>query len=229
MAQNDSFEAFCGGAIFNESLLLDSSWPRFTECFQESLVVWVPCGWLWVSLPFYLTYLCHQDGVSILINPLNTLKTFFSLFLSFLAVIDLIKAASDGEVQKIHDVVYVSGGIKAGTFLLATILIQLERKKGIITSGVLWFFWFLTTLANIIPFYTKIIQEDYNGHIFRFSIFYIYFALMLLELVLHCFAEKMTRAGYYDLGKVGALLHREDDAIRILRHGQGRCTASPRR
>ncbi|XP_048247829.1 multidrug resistance-associated protein 1-like isoform X2 [Haliotis rufescens] len=201
MAENDSFEAFCGGAIFNESLLLDSSWPRFTECFEESLVVWVPCGWLWVSLPFYLTYLCHQDGVSIPINPLNTLKTFFSLFLSFLAVIDLIKAASDGENEKIYDVVYVSGGIKAGTFLLATILIQLERKRGIITSGVLWFFWLLTTLANIIPFYTKIIQEDYNGHIFRFSIFYIYFALMLLELVLHCFAEKMTRAGYYDLGK----------------------------
>ncbi|XP_046554960.1 ATP-binding cassette sub-family C member 3-like [Haliotis rubra] len=84
-------------------------------------------------------------------------------------------------------------------------LIQLERKKGIITSGVLWFFWLMTTLANIIPFYTKIILRsvtmDYSDHLFRFALFYIYFALLLTELVLHCFAEKMTRAGYYDLGK----------------------------
>ena len=59
----------------NESLLLDSDWPQFTDCFQNSVLVWVPCGWLWITLPVYLRYLIRERGVAVPVNLLNTTKT----------------------------------------------------------------------------------------------------------------------------------------------------------
>ena len=42
---------------------------------------------------------------------------------------------------------------------LTLIIIQLERLKGNITSGILFLFYLLSTIAEIIPFYTYIIQK----------------------------------------------------------------------
>ncbi|XP_071095599.1 multidrug resistance-associated protein 1-like [Haliotis cracherodii] len=200
----ESFQEFCGdSAIFNESLLFDNWWPEFTPCFQNTLLVWVPCGWLWLTLPFYLGYMCTVDDPTPLrINILNTLKTFFSIFLSFICVVDVLKAVSDGEKEDVVTAVYVAKGLQAGTFLLAAILVQLERKRGFITSGIQFIFWLLTTLAGVVPFYSRIIQQEYNDHLFRFALFYVYYVFVLGGLLLHCFADNPTRQGYYHMGTV---------------------------
>ncbi|XP_041372528.1 multidrug resistance-associated protein 1-like [Gigantopelta aegis] len=196
-----SFNEFCGGVIFDETLLLKSDWPHFTDCFQNSVLVWVPCAWLWITLPVYLHYLATQHGVAVPVNLLNTVKTFCGLFLFLLSTIDLIRAGSDSKKGHVAGVVYVSAGLKAGTFLIATVLVQIERRKGIITSGILWIFWLLMFIASIIPFYSKIKLEEYDENLFSFALFYIYFAFIMFGLFLHSFAEKMTRAGYYALGQ----------------------------
>lgn len=38
--------------------------------------------------------------------------------------------------------------------VLAGLIIMLERQKGFITSGVLFIFWFLLAITQIVPFYT---------------------------------------------------------------------------
>ena len=43
--------------------------------------------------------------------------------------------------------------------LLVFLYIELERRKGFITSGVLFVYWVLACLTFIIPFYTEIIKE----------------------------------------------------------------------
>ena len=43
--------------------------------------------------------------------------------------------------------------------LLVFIYMELERRKGFITSGVLFIYWLLACLTFIIPFYTEIIKE----------------------------------------------------------------------
>lgn len=45
--------------------------------------------------------------------------------------------------------------------MLSAVLIQLERGKGFITSGVLFVFFLLMTLAGIVPFYTYIEEKVY--------------------------------------------------------------------
>ncbi|CAG5127097.1 unnamed protein product, partial [Candidula unifasciata] len=188
----------------DSDVLLNNSWPEFTPCFQNSLLVWVPCGLVWIVLPPYLIYLFHYaSGLVIPLNKLSLAKTFFSLILCLLSVIDVIKSEADSRSKsdKIPDVVYVSGALKAATYFLTAILIQIERMEGVISSGVMWFFWLLSVIGNIIPFYTKIILKDYEDHLFPFVVFYIYYACLIIQLVLSSFAESVQRNGYSYLGE----------------------------
>ena len=44
--------------------------------------------------------------------------------------------------------------------IVSTVLVQVERKKGFITSGVQFIFWLLLFIAGIIPFYSKILDAQ---------------------------------------------------------------------
>lgn len=46
------------------------------------------------------------------------------------------------------------------------------------------------------------VLQEYNSSLFMFALYYIYFALVLTELVLHSFAERLGRHGYQFLGQV---------------------------
>uniref|UniRef100_A0A3B3WE55 ATP-binding cassette, sub-family C (CFTR/MRP), member 3 n=1 Tax=Poecilia mexicana TaxID=48701 RepID=A0A3B3WE55_9TELE len=77
--------------------------------------------------------------------------------------------------------------------LLATFLIQYERLHGVQSSGVLFIFWFLSVLCAIVPFRSKILKASSQDSVpdkLRFTSFYFYFGLILLELILCCLNEK---------------------------------------
>ncbi|MEQ2293128.1 Canalicular multispecific organic anion transporter 2, partial [Ameca splendens] len=77
--------------------------------------------------------------------------------------------------------------------LLATFLIQYERLQGVQSSGVLFIFWLLSVLCAIVPFRSKILKASGQDDIpdkLRFTTFYLYFGLILCELILCCFNEK---------------------------------------
>jgi hypothetical protein len=49
--------------------------PDLTPCFQNSLLAWVPCIYLWAALPCYLFYLRHHRCGYIVLSVLSRLKT----------------------------------------------------------------------------------------------------------------------------------------------------------
>lgn len=57
------------------SVTWNTSNPDFTKCFQNTVLVWVPCSYLWVCFPFYFLYLCHHDRGYIQMTHLNKTKT----------------------------------------------------------------------------------------------------------------------------------------------------------
>ncbi|XP_061183962.1 multidrug resistance-associated protein 1-like isoform X1 [Saccostrea echinata] len=197
------FQEFCNGTIWDENLLLNNSYPHFTDCFQNTLLIWVPCGFLWITLPFYLPALLssREDVTPMPLTWLNVSKSFLSLILAFLSVVDLIKATSDNESNHVPTAVFVALGIEFASYMLSAVLIQMERAQGYITSGVLFVFFLLSTVAGIVPFYTYIEEKVYNTDLEKFVLFYISWGLLFLQLVFHCIAEKVSRRGYYELGR----------------------------
>ncbi|KAL4228773.1 hypothetical protein ACF0H5_011815 [Mactra antiquata] len=198
-----SFDEFCGNSpIWDDDLLLNNTYPQFTDCFQNTMLIWIPCGIIWLTCPLYLRYLLSEDKLPLPMSCLNVSKTFVSLLLVFVTVTELLYSNdSDKGTKYDTSAFYTAGSIKAATFLLVAIYVQLERRKGVITSGMLFVFWFLTSVATIIPFYTGIKEQEYEESRFRFIILCFYFFLVLLQLILTSIVERHRRAGYQNIGK----------------------------
>ncbi|NXD67183.1 MRP3 protein, partial [Eolophus roseicapillus] len=168
--------------------------PDVTPCFQNTILAWIPSIYLWSALPFYLLYLKHNKRGYIVLSVLSRFKTLFGVLLWCVSWADLFYSFHELLQNRTPPPVYFVTPLIVGiTVLLATLLIQYERLRGVQSSGVLIIFWFLSVLCAVAPFRSKIMTTAAQGHVnerFRFTTFYIYFALIIMELILSCFKEK---------------------------------------
>ncbi|XP_052614436.1 ATP-binding cassette sub-family C member 3 isoform X1 [Peromyscus californicus insignis] len=183
-----------GSKFWDSNLSVYTDTPDLTPCFQNSLLAWIPCIYLWAALPCYLFYLRNHQRGYIILTHLSRLKTAVGVLLWCVSWVDLFYSFHG----LIHGsapapVFFVTPLVVGVTMLLATLLIQYERLRGVQSSGVLIIFWLLCVICAVIPFRSKILSAMAEGKIsdpFRFTTFYIYFALVLCALILSCFKEK---------------------------------------
>nr|XP_014351311.1 PREDICTED: canalicular multispecific organic anion transporter 2 [Latimeria chalumnae] len=188
-------EALCGpkDSFWDANFTIHTENPDLTTCFQNTVLAWIPCIYLWITFPIYHLYLkCNNKGY-LVVSVLNRLKTVIGALLWLICWSDLFysfyeftRALPTAPAQ------YISPLIVGTTMLLATLLIQYERLRGVQSSGVLFIFWLISLLCGIVPFRSKIMttmsQENISDP-FRFATFYIYYALLLAELILCCIKE----------------------------------------
>ncbi|XP_043820736.1 ATP-binding cassette sub-family C member 3 [Dromiciops gliroides] len=191
-------DALCGSGelgskFWDPNLTVHTDNPDLTPCFQNSLLAWIPCIYLWASLPCYLLYLQHRNQGYIILSGLCRLKTAVGVLLWCVTWADLFYSFSGLVRGSIPAPIYfVTPLILGVTMLLATLLMQYERLRGVRSSGVLIIFWFLSCACAIVPFRSKILTALGEGvqDTFRFTTFYIYFTLILFSLILSCFKDK---------------------------------------
>uniref|UniRef100_A0A8C1ND70 ATP-binding cassette, sub-family C (CFTR/MRP), member 3 n=1 Tax=Cyprinus carpio TaxID=7962 RepID=A0A8C1ND70_CYPCA len=168
--------------------------PDLPACFQLSVLPWAPCIFLWLTSPFYILYLKMNNRGYIMMSILNRIKTVLGLILWIVCWTDLFSSFHEMSQNQFKPPVYFVTPLVLGmTMLLATFLIQYERLKGVQSSGVLFIFWTISVLFAIVPFRSKIMnasQAEVSNDRLRFTTFYIYFGLTLLQLILSCFNEK---------------------------------------
>ncbi|NXQ50905.1 MRP1 protein, partial [Catharus fuscescens] len=168
--------------------------PDFTPCFQNTVLLWIPCVYLWLCFPVYSLYLRRHDRGYIQVSNLNKAKTAFGLILWIVCWADLFYSFWERS-QNIFRAPFflVSPTILGITMLLATFLIQYERIKGVQSSGVMTIFWFISLLCATVIFISKIkhaLNMGADEDAFRYATFCIYFVLVLVELILCCFPEQ---------------------------------------
>ncbi|NXR26113.1 MRP3 protein, partial [Cinclus mexicanus] len=178
----------------DSNLTIHTDNPDLTPCFQNTILAWIPSIYLWSALPLYLLYLRHSRRGYIVLSMLSRFKTLFGVLLWCVSWADLFYSFHELLQSRTPPPVYFVTPLVVGiTVLLATLLIQYERLRGVQSSGVLIIFWFLSVLCAVGPFRSKIMTTAAQGHVnerFRFTTFYIYFALIIIELILSCFKEK---------------------------------------
>ncbi|XP_049916464.1 ATP-binding cassette sub-family C member 3 isoform X3 [Epinephelus moara] len=200
-------ERLCGpdNLFWDASQTLNTDQPDLSDCFQLTVLAWLPCIYLWVVSPIYLFYLKRNNKGYIMMSIMNRIKTVLGLLLWIVCWTDLFYTFH--ELRQGHTqppIYFVTPLVLGMTMLLATFLIQFERLRGVQSSGVLFIFWFLSVLCAIVPFRSKILKasnqttfpskdDEVTGKVtdtLRFTTFYIYFSLVVCELILCCFNEK---------------------------------------
>uniref|UniRef100_A0A8B9LS35 Multidrug resistance-associated protein 1 n=1 Tax=Astyanax mexicanus TaxID=7994 RepID=A0A8B9LS35_ASTMX len=168
--------------------------PDLTQCFQNTLLVVVPCFYLWLFAPFYFLYLKSHDRGYICMTHLNKAKTVTGFLLWIICWADVFYSFWErGHGVASAPVYLVSPTILGITMLLATLLIQYERIKGVQSSGIMLNFWLVATVCATVTFRSKILQavnEPETVNVFRYSTFYIYYALLLISLILSCLSDQ---------------------------------------
>lgn len=117
-------------------------------------------------------------------------------------IVDIV-AVYSAERLEAHAVkaLYVGYSWRLATFILAFLITNLEKKVGIITSGVNFIFWLLIVITETIPLYSKIIQKEYEVDSLQFTLFCLSYSFSFIELILFAFAEKYSvfSRGYIEL------------------------------
>ncbi|KAK3754081.1 hypothetical protein RRG08_024158 [Elysia crispata] len=197
-----SQDSFCGGSPFwDTDLLLNSSYPKFTQCFRDTALVWGPCGFLWIVTPFYLPYMASVARTTgthrIPVNSFNISKTLLVLLLTVVSAVRLVRDASKDVVPTVQ---YISGALYILTFLLVAVLIQVERNRGFATSGVLFVVFGLLVVAGIVPVYSGIMEKEYESSRVGFYLSCTYFGLVLLKFLMTFKADSSAPTGYRAIG-----------------------------
>uniref|UniRef100_A0A3B1IRS1 ATP binding cassette subfamily C member 3 n=1 Tax=Astyanax mexicanus TaxID=7994 RepID=A0A3B1IRS1_ASTMX len=186
-------EQLCGPKPFwKPNLTLSTEIPDLPECFQLSVLAWIPCFYLWLVSPLYLFYLKRNNRGYIMMSILNRVKTVFGFILWIVCWTDLFASFHEIKEKDVPPIYFITPLIVGMTMLLATFIIQFERLRGVQSSGVLFIFWMLSVLCAIVPFRSKILHANKGENVdkLRFTTFYMYFGLILVELILCCFNEK---------------------------------------
>ncbi|XP_026871527.2 multidrug resistance-associated protein 1-like [Electrophorus electricus] len=168
--------------------------PDLTQCFQHTVLVWLPCLYLWLGAPFYLVYRRFRDHGRISVSALCGAKTALGLCLASCGLVELlyllVKRSRDIE----HHMIFLLGpSIRTLTMVLAVCIVHVERMKGCRSSAFLFLFWALAFVCSLVPLrghVQAIAEQGFSGDAPRFLAFFTCFSLQLAQLVLSCFADQ---------------------------------------
>ncbi|XP_023965599.2 multidrug resistance-associated protein 1 isoform X4 [Chrysemys picta bellii] len=186
-----SREGFAGLWDWNQTWYTDN--PSFTQCFQNTVIAWIPCAYLWICFPFYYLFLEHHSRGYIRMSHLFKTKMvlgFILILLCFSNLFYTLWEINQGTLRA--PVFFISPAVLGITMIPAVFLTQFERLKGVQSSGILLIYWLLSFLAATVTVSSKI-QQDLEGGFpedpFRHVTSYIYFILLLVEVVLFFFTD----------------------------------------
>uniref|UniRef100_A0A7M4EQA8 ABC-type glutathione-S-conjugate transporter n=1 Tax=Crocodylus porosus TaxID=8502 RepID=A0A7M4EQA8_CROPO len=179
----------CPRPDWNQTWFIDLHFP---QCFQDTVVAWIPCAFLWVVFPFYYLYLKHHKKGYIRMSHLFKAKMVLGFILMLLCFSNLfftLWEINQGTLRA--PAFFISPAVLGITMMLAVFLTQLERQKGVQSSGVLLIYWLLSFLSSIVTVNLKIqhamkLVSDPFHHIASYT----YSTLVLVELVISFFTDQ---------------------------------------
>lgn len=185
-------EEFCNSTFWNSSFL-DSPEADLPLCFEQTVLVWIPLGFLWLLAPWQLLHVYRTKIKRSSITKLYLAKQVLVGFLLILAAIELgLVITEDSGEATVPAIRYTNPSLYLGTWLLV-LLIQYSRRWCVQKDS--WFlslFWILSILCGSFQFQTLIrtLLKDSNSNLAYSCLFFIGYALQILVLILSAFSEK---------------------------------------
>ncbi|CAM5157939.1 unnamed protein product [Natator depressus] len=191
-------EEFCGSVFWNASLL-DVPQPDLPLCFEQTVLVWIPLGFLWLSSPWQLLAMFKPRTKKSSLTKIYLTKQALTTLLLLTAMAELAFTLAEDFGQYPHPtpasrnpaVQYTNPALYTVTWFLVLLLHDTQRFHTRRDSGPLFFFWILSLLCGVFPLQT-LIRKALPGlvpDLPRFSLFLISYGLQLLLLIISAFSD----------------------------------------
>ncbi|XP_055295156.1 multidrug resistance-associated protein 1-like [Sitodiplosis mosellana] len=142
-------DAFCNSTFWDLNVTWYTDDPDFTPCFQQTVLVWVPCVFLWLFTPLEIYFMKSSKNRNVPSGFCYSCKLTLTLALIVLSLVDLTMAIDRSDRNTVYPVSYCTPIIKMITFILSAVLLEANRKYGLRTSGLQFLFWFLLLIFGI--------------------------------------------------------------------------------
>ncbi|KAM4729257.1 ATP-binding cassette sub-family C member 2 [Anableps anableps] len=193
-----ALEEYCGSCFWNESYV-EREDPDLPLCLEQTVLVWIPLGFLWLCAPWNLMSLCRRSQSNTKHRTKLYLFKQLVVFLLLLTAIGglIVTLVEDfgpkSSAEKISAVYYTNPVLFAVTWILLLLCQEgVRRKERAVDSASLFLFWLLLVLCDIFPFQTLLREALRLGEVRdvpRFSLFYISFGLEVIALILSAVAD----------------------------------------
>ena len=134
-------QEFCRGELWNHNLTWFTDSPDFTACFHKTVLVYLPCAFLWLLSPFEVRSNLVKTKCLVPWAFFNVAKLLSCCLLAIISIVELVLF---GILKKNEEVDFdaeaadfVGSGLKLATFLLAAFLILSGRRAGLLFSYLL--------------------------------------------------------------------------------------------
>uniref|UniRef100_A0A0N5AB16 ABC transmembrane type-1 domain-containing protein n=1 Tax=Syphacia muris TaxID=451379 RepID=A0A0N5AB16_9BILA len=192
-------KTFCGVDNFQLPfyLLLEYSFnstiPHLSQCSQDSFLTLIPCIFLFLFAPLVFHSLYTSDNGSLEVYSPISARILISVLLSFYAGYQLFFGIIGGHNNVPFNFIFLVPRILQYLTLCAVLVMLVAcKKRGVITSGVLFNFWFLMAVCKFPEFRWRVSSflhaEEFDDWM-SFSLFILFYILILLQLLLSCFAD----------------------------------------
>lgn len=196
-------DELCNSPLWQYNLTWNiTSQPDFTPCFQETILIWVPCILLWLLTPLGIISIYREERRYIPVTLLNLFKAFLATVLCLLSVAEIIEASMRSETD-VALVDLITPVVKSLTYVLVFGLVIFHRSKGVHTSGLMLLFWLLITTATVINL-RSLLRSTFQDHTtqtianwdtseLKFTLRIVSAPIVIIQLVLACIADKKAQ------------------------------------
>ncbi|PAV65009.1 hypothetical protein WR25_08336 isoform B [Diploscapter pachys] len=187
-------DAFCGEKFWDDKLWNSPALPVLPQCFLHTVLVWIPCGFTFITAPILAAQIFHRDTKK---NPLPwTRKLIAKLTLSGLLVLvaGLQFSISIYEALFIrlpYAVDFVYPLTMCLAMVLHTMFIYACRHFGKLTSGGLFLSWLIFTICGApeLYYWLNVSAAGKPMESVKRILYMIWWWSCLTESILHCFAD----------------------------------------
>ncbi|XP_077258455.1 multidrug-Resistance like Protein 1 isoform X1 [Temnothorax americanus] len=196
--QTIGMDQFCGTKFWDANLTWYTNNPDLTECFQKTILVWVPCIFLWAFSAMEAYYFLNSKRRNVPYTWLFISKQVLTVGLILLSIFDLGVAIHASTYRTIHSVDYCTPIVKIVSFSLASTLMQYNRKHGMRTSGLLFLFWFFLTICGCVQ-YRSFVNEFIKGAEPTYPLvsYMIYYPIVVILFVLNFLVDAEPKFSEY--------------------------------
>ncbi|XP_071638104.1 multidrug resistance-associated protein 1 isoform X1 [Temnothorax longispinosus] len=196
--QTIGMDQFCGTKFWDANLTWYTNNPDLTECFQKTILVWVPCIFLWAFSAMEAYYFLNSKRRNVPYTWLFISKQVLTVGLILLSIVDLGVAIHASTYRTVHNVDYCTPIVKIVSFTLASTLMQYNRKHGMRTSGLLFLFWFFLTICGCVQ-YRSFVNEFIKGAEPTYPLvsYMIYYPIVVILFVLNFLVDAEPKFSEY--------------------------------
>ncbi|KAK8770954.1 hypothetical protein V5799_025802 [Amblyomma americanum] len=211
--------SFCLTPVWDWDLTWYSAYPRFTACFESTVLAYLPATVLLLFgfLPWLLCDSTKQCPLfrprALCLTPLSLLRLVLSLLLALVYAFSFI-------CKLTMDVPYSSWAsatadlVRCVTYVVTLIMQEHNRRQGVGSSSLLMLFWFLAAFLQL-PEYFHYLEEAFRNDVvmpdvypIEFSVSMLAYPLVVVQLVLSCLTDVRpdTKRPYLTSGPLSTLM-----------------------